>query len=261
MSNDKFRDLLQGLRLNFLEIVANRCQDLEVLILQLQHNDKSSPEFEEIFRIVHSLKGSGGTHGVQLVTKVCHYLEDVLVDPALTQFDETAIDRLLAFVDILKAIPSNEPSRQGQVCPQLQAQLDALKETRLSSNKTVVLLEPSRSLRLFLHDMLVAMGFQVIVMHNSVETLQRLIHDPVDLMILSFENADLNGAAIVSAIRANRSINEAAPAIILSSQPSLNVSISRVLVVPRTKNLHRVLQQAVDSIFSPSKEGQHESMG
>lgn len=249
MSHDKFRDILQGLRLNFLEIVVNHCQDLEVLIVQLQEADKSSPAFEEIFRIVHSLKGSGGTHGVQLVTKVCHYIEDVLVDPTIAQFQEATIDRLLAFVDILKAIPSNEPSRHGQVCPQLQTQLDALKETTLSSKITVVLLEPSRSLRLFLHDMLVEMGFQVIVLQSSLQALQRLIHDPVDLMILTYENADLNGAAIVSAIRANRSINEIVPAVILSSQPSLSLPISGVFIVQRTKNLHLALQQTVENIF------------
>jgi len=83
------------------------------LILALETTSDDRQPFNELFRGVHSLKGSGGTHGLGIITTVCHELENLLTETDVKNgFGAVFATRALAYVDILRRI--EKVARQSQ---------------------------------------------------------------------------------------------------------------------------------------------------
>jgi two-component system chemotaxis sensor kinase CheA len=83
--------------------VGEYCERLESGLLQLEQNPENKQIIGEIFRIMHTMKGSGGMFGFDLLSEVTHDLESLfeifrtgeqLVDSELISFTLRSIDRI-----------------------------------------------------------------------------------------------------------------------------------------------------------------------
>lgn len=99
---DTAQQILLQLRETFLEELPDRCDDIEDGILALSE-DTDGEHFQRLYREVHSLKGSAGTHGVQPISTICHQLEDSLTDAANNaSHTPERIDIYLLYLDLIR---------------------------------------------------------------------------------------------------------------------------------------------------------------
>ncbi|VAW94061.1 hypothetical protein MNBD_GAMMA20-1362, partial [hydrothermal vent metagenome] len=100
-SHDKTQQILRQLRDNFLEELPERCDAIEDSILSLG-NGADDEHFQRLYREVHSLKGSAGTHGIPAISTICHQLEDSLTTAQETITHEPErIDLYLRYLDLI----------------------------------------------------------------------------------------------------------------------------------------------------------------
>lgn len=87
----------------FKEEVREYCERLEAGLLQLEHDPENHQAIDEIFRIMHTMKGSGGMFGFDLLSDVTHDLESLFdlfrskkqsVDSEIISFTLNSIDGL-----------------------------------------------------------------------------------------------------------------------------------------------------------------------
>lgn len=106
-AEDLFDDpAMLELRQVFLEEALERLNDLSRHILRLEESPEDREVVNELFRIYHSLKGTGGTYGFPVVSAVAHELE-TLIDSSRKSgrpFSSAAIDLMLESVDVLGKI-------------------------------------------------------------------------------------------------------------------------------------------------------------
>jgi len=97
--------VLIELRNAFLAELPARLETIESLILELNRTPYFSENYETLFRHVHSLKGSAGTHGLHIVTTVCHALEDEIVTVEGNQAMVTGdlVSAWLGYIDLLRS--------------------------------------------------------------------------------------------------------------------------------------------------------------
>jgi len=83
--------------------VGEYCERLESGLLQLEHNPENHQVIADIFRMMHTMKGSGGMFGFDLLSDVTHDLESLfeifrtkekMVDPEVINFTLMAVDGL-----------------------------------------------------------------------------------------------------------------------------------------------------------------------
>ena len=208
--------LMAELQAEFLDELPTRCQELENAIFSLESQRQGA--FDELFRQVHSLKGTGGGVGIPVITTICHQLES-FIGESKQSFDRKAASTAFSYIDLIRktmAAAGREPS--GVLA--IEQDLDQLRIASLSGRASILVVEPSNSVRTVCQREFSNASTQVLALKSGVEALERMLHEPFDLLIISRELPDLNALAVVAALRESRCRNSAIPVVMVSSNPA-----------------------------------------
>lgn len=216
------RRLLQQLRVNYLAELPDRIEDLEQRTLNLQHTSEFSQQFDDLCRKVHSLKGSAGTYGLQIISTICHQLEDTLAPISNDKVDEDFLDSCISYFDLMRAVILQAQLGQS-VFPEIESSLANMRFRLTSTNLDALLVESSKVNSTLYMGALKSLPVKFSVVTSGYEALGLLLHKHFDLLITGYETTPLNGLALISAIRLNRGINQNITAILLTS--SMNIDI------------------------------------
>ncbi|MCF8358734.1 MAG: chemotaxis protein CheA [Prolixibacteraceae bacterium] len=99
-------DSIDQLRESFVEETKDLINELEEILLSLENEQVSSEVIDQIFRSIHTIKGSGGMLGFEKVLAVTHDLEDIYdrVRSGELEFSSELKDISLETIDILKLL-------------------------------------------------------------------------------------------------------------------------------------------------------------
>lgn len=248
---DAFQALLATMRDEFLEELPERCDRCDELILTLENPPFDHEAFNDLFRSVHSLKGSGGTHGLGIITTICHQLENLLTETNERRgFSASFATRALAYVDLLRQVAAL--ARRGKPdYSVIEGELDRLRLLSLQSRKTGLIVESSTMMSGLYQKALEKLPLQLMQTDNGLSALDRLLREPFDFIIVGGELKDLNGIALMAALRASNKQNQNIPAILVSSQRiSLPEHVRFNASISRDQNLARNLLETVQTILS-----------
>ena len=100
----------------FKEEVKEYCERLESGLLLLEHEPENHQIIDEIFRIMHSMKGSGGMFGFELISEVTHDLESLydIFRSKKQQIDSEVISFTLNSIDGLLKLTTVSPSSEEE---------------------------------------------------------------------------------------------------------------------------------------------------
>lgn len=101
----------------FKEEVSEYCERLESGLLELEHDPENQQVIGEIFRIMHSMKGSGGMFGFDLLSDVTHDLESLyeLFRSKKNRIDSEVISFTLNSIDGLQNLMIQEPTGEHRM--------------------------------------------------------------------------------------------------------------------------------------------------
>ncbi|HQT32311.1 MAG TPA: Hpt domain-containing protein [Thiobacillus sp.] len=215
---EAFQALLEGMRADFLAELPERCDRCDDLILTLEISPNDREAFNELYRSVHSLKGSGGTHGLSIITALCHQLESLISETdARRGFGEVFATRALAYVDLLRQV--EQVARQTHPdCSAIETELEVLRQLTLQRRKAGLIAESSIMMAGLYQKALETLPLQLTVIDNGLTALGRLLHEPFDFVIVGGELKELNGMALMAALRTAQARNQSIPAILVSSR-------------------------------------------
>lgn len=101
---------IDQLRVSFVEETRDLINELEDVLLSIENDSVSSEVIDQIFRSVHTIKGSGGMLGFEKVLEVTHDLEDIYdkVRSGDMDFSSDLKDISLETIDILKTLLASD---------------------------------------------------------------------------------------------------------------------------------------------------------
>lgn len=210
--------LLEQLKEAFLSELPEQCNGLSTLTLSLGKQPGNREIYEELYRKVHSMKGSAGTHGVPIISQICHHLEDHLctVDDGTTQINNRFIDICLSYVDLVQTAADIAQNRHPDFTA-VENDLEHIRQEVLEDKRCGLIVESSVMMALMCRDALSKLPVQLSLLDNGLIALERLLQAKFDFLVIGKELKILNGAALISALRASESVNKNIPAIMLTS--------------------------------------------
>lgn len=227
--NADFATLLAEMQADFLDELPERCNRIEERVMALERQESGA--FDELYRQVHSLKGSGGMFGVPVITTICHQFES-FISEVHTRFNRQAASAALAYVDLLRKT-AKASGREGAVLAGIEQALERLRLSSLSGRASVLLVEPSEAMRKLYAEVFADKPIHLVTLDSGLAALERMLHEPFDLLVASRELSDLNAIALLAAVRESGSRNKDIPVILVSSNPAPVPKYLNVLAVVR----------------------------
>lgn len=198
MNDSSVSEILDQLRDSFLEELLARIDLIEAEVMASKDNDS----YDELFRIVHSLKGSAGSYNFHVITKIAHDMEDVML--ALMQKNKfgspKTVNILLKFIDILR--DTTLLLIETKVAPlDIDDRLNFLRSEVFKDNINILVVEPSKVYTRLIEYSLQGMPINFTFKDDGLAALDSLLLNKYDFLITSLECPRLNGDALVAALR------------------------------------------------------------
>lgn len=218
---ETFAALLAAMRNDFLGEMPERCDVLDASVLALQKYPRDKELFMELFRQVHSLKGSGGTHGLSVMTTICHHFEDLLSEhDAREDFGSNFASAALSYITLLRQVVEIATDHAGPDFTPVETELEILRESLQKNHKACLVVEPSASMRTLYQSILAKESLKITAVDNGLSALEALLREPFDVAIIGRELSDMDGAAVAAALRTTRGKNRDLPVILVTSNPA-----------------------------------------
>ncbi len=250
MKTDQAQKLLQQLRKEYLSELSQQCDEIENLVLSLISSFQES--YAELYRRVHSMKGSAGTHGVTVITTICHNFEEQLngIEEREGGVACAETDRFLLYVDLIRKARSIALKNSTDFNA-IEEALEQVRQQLLVDQYPVMLVESSGYVTLLCKESLSALPLKVTVEDDGLSALGLLLRNRYSLLITANEAKTLNGMALISAIRASDGVNKNIKTILLTSRDSLREEggIKPDYVVSRNTELAESLPRIVKEII------------
>ena len=232
---EKMNAIVARLRETFLHELPDRVSDLESMVLALENGDDFVQTYETFFRNVHSLKGRGGTYSLPVITTICHQIEDLLKDVGATEthLAKNYSDRLLQYVDLLSSITERYDSGDSEL-RSIEAALASLQQQAFAGLCRCLIVDSSATTRELCALSLSNEKVDLSYADSGMEALERLLNEEFDLLITGMAIGNLNGKALIAALKLSDSNNAKMPTILLTtsdiSRPEAHLEADRIVV-------------------------------
>jgi len=250
-------DILLQLKETYLATLPNRIEEMEAKILAMEEGHAYRDNFESLYRNVHSLKGSGGTYGFNIITSICHQMEDYISE-ALSDANNIAtlaFDNIFKYIDILKdtqvLLLTNSENFQG-----IEARLKDLKGNVQDHKINGMFVGQANNM----YSQICIQVFDEAHIHctivdSALGALQRSLHEHFDFIVTSKENIDLSGPALIAALKLNSRKGDKLKTIMTTSNPGHNTceELKPDFIVLKNKSFDANLLKAIEEIKKSHK--------
>ena len=234
---DAIQLLLLQLKQGYIDHLAERFDQLEDLVLQMEREGYTTERYNELYRQVHSLKGSGGTHNLQIITNICHPLEDYLSTiTAQTNLHQAGFANIaFAYIDLLRDI-GIRLHNHDESFQDIDSYLAKLRTRSFAPRFAALIVENSSVLIKILSQTLQSFNFRIVVQDDGYLALGRALAEPFDLIISGNEIKQLNGMAFISALRLAHGLNSRTKTIMCSAPAARSCKrhVNRIFCWSRT---------------------------
>lgn len=249
--------MLRQLRQNYLAELDEKLGDIESDLLALERTEHFAEVYERTYRKVHSLKGSAGTFGLPIITKICHQLEEHInlftSDPS--KLTRAVLDRCLAHIDLMRKA-QDQVKAGNELFNDVEEELNALRLILLGNRFSVLIVETSKVNIKLCTEILKRYPVHMAVIDNGYQALEMLLQQKYQLLITGLEVKSLNGLALVAAVRISARANQEIQAILLTSskQPPFKRDVDPNYMVARDSNFVENLGRAIDNCIAALQE-------
>jgi len=246
-------DVLAELKESYLNNLPTQLDEMETLILQLEKKRGDYKEnFESLYRKAHSLKGSAGTLGYQIVTSICHQLEDFLSSSLADEesVNQDKIDSVFSYLDLLREANSQLENKATDFIGILD-KLESIKKKESDHELKGLFVGPaSQVYSQMCLSLFEQLNIQCASIENGMTALQRLLHEHFDFLITSKENLELNGLAIIAALRLNHGKNQKIKTILITTDARTDApeSCRPDYIITKNKRFSDNLQNTMEKI-------------
>lgn len=228
IDSDTFQQMLLQLRNTFLEDMPEKLDRLDQLLVAMEKAGVDSGLFNEFYRIIHSLKGSGGSFGLHIITTICHQLEDMLnTTDGGTKYTPSLIAISLKYVDLLR-MALEQIHAENTSFPQIEERLNGLRKQLAQKQFTILIVDNSKLLTRIYLRALAELPVRPVVIADGLIALRRILTEPFDLLITTNEIPVLNGVALIGALKLSSAKNRNIKTILITSNKKIAAHPNRI---------------------------------
>ena len=224
-SSSQIERLLSDLRQNYLQELPARLDEIDQIILNIQAERDAIENFKTLYRHIHSIKGSAGTHNLHIISSICHNFEDHLSSQEnvlgnIINSGQTSI--WLQYCDLLRQaalVISGDGDLSG-----IEERLNKLRINSEHKILTCLIVSPTKAQLQICKSIMCDFHTQIFTADNGYDALGRLLNKRYDFIITNHEINLLNGIALISAIRMSNNSNKDIHAVLMTTNDNITLN-------------------------------------
>lgn len=202
----KVSSLNERFRKAFLDELPARLAEIEAMLLALERGGRrpGADVLAELYRAVHSIKGSAATFGQQILAAICHPFEEIIQDADQVEtLPSSLLEVSRGYLELLRQ--SVDDIRHGcESFDGTEKKLARLHERAFQQRFSLAVVANSRTLRQICVEMAKAFDARVVEFEDSLNAMQRMLGEPFHLVIVSSELYPMRGEALIAAMKLSR---------------------------------------------------------
>lgn len=261
----------------YLQELDSQVDEIEQDVLHLTDPGEAGESLLRISRNAHSIKGSAGSYGFDLISTICHSLEDrVSGIRADNESLALQIDGLLRYLDLIRtagrAYGQNDQTTietlrralgvehaHAPDAPSVSQPDHQSTASATLKRKRVLLVEkmgPMMKLASSALNSFDPSGMEIAIAANGYEAFGRLLREPFDCVVMSNVTDLVNGVELIKLLENCRHPNSATPFVLFTSDHRLKAPEGgrRTFIVMKGADLRERLTEICGHVFGSRTE-------
>jgi CheY-like chemotaxis protein/HPt (histidine-containing phosphotransfer) domain-containing protein len=239
----------------YLTQLPEKLDRLEELTLEMEKGEGTPESFNETYGILHTLKGTSGSYGLQYMSSVCHQAEDYLELLNSTEIKEYHANQVLLYVDVLREIVdayiNNAP--ESEIKSKFNSMLPSVSNMRLRC----LVIENTQLFKIHFQRILEDLGFVSSFTTDGYKALGRLMNEKFDCMITSEMVSPIKGSELIDIIKAIEGPNQDITTVLMTSN---DMSCDTNYIIQKDAQalykLKEVMQGILDNLTSAEESAE-----
>lgn len=231
---------LEEFKLEYLENLREEMLRIENEVLKLESSsDSDRPSIlHEIFRTIHSLKGSAGSYEFYMLTTIFHQFEDFISNNLQKSQSPALIDTCLNFLDIAKNCSIDYKQKSTEI-EKYATILEGETVQESTINGKILLIERNKSIVKIITKVAQNNQLEVVALSNGATAINRIIHERFDLIVTSKDLDTLDGESVLKGVRVMKNLNQKTPMVLISSDEHTEIASSdlKIRFMQKDQNL------------------------
>jgi len=213
--------LLLELKSGYIDELPCKFDLLENQILSFR-TSSTLDQYPDFCRNVHSLKGSSGTYGLNIIGTICHQLEDQMhsLDRDESPINSDVVGVWLEIIDLMR-FTLRKIEEEQQNFEEVENRLIEIQNRFYPNDLTALLVSSSDFNTNLCENILEDLGVRVVSLTNGYVALGRLLEQKFDFLVTSNEVEGLCGRFLVAALKLNPCRNQAISQVLITSKNEL----------------------------------------
>lgn len=210
-----FEEELEILRIDFLQDLDSRLVYINEALVEIEKGNYQTELLKNVYRALHNLKGTASTLGFMEISTIVHRIEDLSEASSCEEvFNKQYFKDVFALLDVItilkKAYQKRRPAADIKIIA--EKALQKVKEARI-----LVFVE-SKTVKSYLSSALKQNDLSPVFMPDAISTLNRLLLEPIDILITSLENSVIDGLNLIKMLKVNSKTSKIKAILLTSSE-------------------------------------------
>jgi len=245
VQDSSFEDAINALKRDYIDSLPEKLDSIEQLVMDIATSDTPMELSEQIYRDVHSLKGTAGTYGLQIITNICHELEE-----QIGKYADDTIDICLQYLDLIRSALEISIQSDNPNFSIIEEKLYDFQKEISDNNLLGLIVDHSNLNTMMVQQILEPYPIKLSHINDGLVALSKLLFTKYDFVIVSKELPSLSGAALLKCIQASNCPNKETKAILMSSTDKMDyVDRGPDKIVIKNNTFDKELPNSIESLF------------
>ncbi len=248
---------IEDFRVEYLANLDEELNSVEGSLLKLEglKGHEYTDALYNIFRKVHSFKGSAGSFELFMLGTIFHRFEDYLNNLLQVEFQSVMVDNSLKYLDILRSCIGEYRGNTPQV-EKYTTILEGIGFEQKENYGKLLLVDATHSMAKIFQRISEENNLELIIVSNGLTALNRVLHERFDFIVSSKNVESLDGESVLRAIRVMNCLNQKTPLVLISSDEKDKERSEEYHFVPKDEkiieNTNAYLEKVIANI--PTEE-------
>lgn len=229
-------DLLKEEYLLRIDEDLNALESKIIELEKVQPSDLKSSIYE-IFRTVHSIKGSAGSFDLYILSNIFHRFEDH-VDTDVDQKNIAGkIDLFCHFIDLGRKCLADYINERTHELEKYSTLVDNIAFSADQKIGKMLLVDPGKSIQKIFQKLCDEHSIELSILRNGATAMNRILSERFDSIVSSVNIDVLDGKSLLMAIRVMENVNKESNLLLISSDESTVIQDQSILCIQKNSDL------------------------